>query len=126
MASPTREDSSGDFVANLGKIYGYYTGGFFAFVLLLAVLEQIGVPNYIIGYLFVFLTLAVYAVIGIIAGEFILSGVGLGHQLGYAYNNFDNGRMYALMLLICALVVAVNGVLRFVDNALARRWGRLP
>jgi cation/acetate symporter len=57
----------GDFISNLGRIYGFYTGGFIAFVLLLAVLEQMGVPNRIIGYLFVFLTIAVYAVIGILA-----------------------------------------------------------
>jgi cation/acetate symporter len=66
MSTPVSDKGSGDFVANLGKIYGFYTGGFFGFVLLLAVLEQVGVPNYIIGYLFVFLTLAVYAFIGII------------------------------------------------------------
>jgi cation/acetate symporter len=69
----------GDFTANLGKIYGFYTGGFFAFVLLLALLEQVGVPNKWIGYGFVFLTLAVYAVIGIIsrtmeAGEYYVAG----------------------------------------------------
>lgn len=69
----------GDFVSNLGKIYGFYTGGFFAFVLVLAVLEQLGVPNKWIGYGFVFLTLAVYAVIGILsrtmeAGEYYVAG----------------------------------------------------
>jgi cation/acetate symporter len=42
-----------------------YTGGFVAFILLLAVMEQVGVPNRILGYLFVFFTLAVYGVIGV-------------------------------------------------------------
>jgi len=46
-------------------MYGMYTGGFLAFIILLAILEQVGVPNKILGYLFVFFTLAVYAVIGI-------------------------------------------------------------
>lgn len=55
---------TGDFLSNLGKIYGWYTGGFAAFVLALALLEQLGVPNRIIGYLFVFLTIGVYALIG--------------------------------------------------------------
>jgi cation/acetate symporter len=55
------------FVANLGKIYGIYTGGFLGFVIFLAILEQLGVPNRILGYLFVFLTLAVYAGIGILS-----------------------------------------------------------
>ncbi len=42
-----------------------YTGGFLGFIILLAILEQVGVPNKILGYLFVFFTLAVYAVIGV-------------------------------------------------------------
>lgn len=58
---------SRDFVDNLGKIYGIYTGGFAAFVILLAILEQLGLSNQIIGYLFVFFTLAVYAGIGVLS-----------------------------------------------------------
>ena len=56
-----------DFLSNLGRIYGFYTGGFVLFVLLLAVLEMIGVPNKVLGYLFVFFTLAVYAIIGVLS-----------------------------------------------------------
>jgi len=41
--------------------------GFVAFVVLLAVLEQVGVPHRVIGFLFVFFTLAVYAGIGILS-----------------------------------------------------------
>jgi len=55
------------FIANLGRIYGTYTGGFVGFVIFLAILEQLGVPDQILGYLFVFLTLAVYAGIGILS-----------------------------------------------------------
>jgi cation/acetate symporter len=57
--------STSDFIKNLGRMYGLYTGGFLAFIVLLAFLEQVGVPNKILGYLFVFFTLAVYAVIGV-------------------------------------------------------------
>ncbi|MEH2494866.1 cation/acetate symporter [Bradyrhizobium sp. AZCC 1678] len=57
--------STSDFIKNLGKMYGTYTGGFIGFILFLAVLEQVGVPNKILGYLFVFFTLAVYAIIGV-------------------------------------------------------------
>ena len=46
-------------------MYGLYTGGFLAFIVFLAILEQVGVPNKILGYLFVFFTLAVYAIIGV-------------------------------------------------------------
>jgi cation/acetate symporter len=42
-----------------------YTGGFLGFIVLLAIMEQVGVPNRVLGYLFVFFTLAVYGVIGI-------------------------------------------------------------
>jgi cation/acetate symporter len=63
MATQAAERS--DFIKNLGRLYGLYTGGFLAFIILVAVLEQVGVPNKILGYLFVFFTLAVYAVIGI-------------------------------------------------------------
>ena len=30
----------GDFIQNLGKIYGLYTGGFLLFIILMAILEQ--------------------------------------------------------------------------------------
>ncbi len=53
------------FYKQLGRMYGTYTGGFVAFIVLLAILEQVGVPNKILGYLFVFFTLAVYAIIGV-------------------------------------------------------------
>ena len=63
----TAAKGSSDFLNNLGKVYGWYTGGFLAFIILLAVLEQVGVPNKILGYLFVFFTLAVYAIIGVLS-----------------------------------------------------------
>ena len=63
----TQSSGSSDFLNNLGRVYGIYTGGFLAFVVLLAVLEQMGVPNKILGYLFVFFTLAVYAIIGVLS-----------------------------------------------------------
>jgi cation/acetate symporter len=55
----------GDFVDNLGKIYGTYAGGFLGFVLLMGILEYVGVPNRVIGYLFIGFTIAIYAIIGI-------------------------------------------------------------
>jgi cation/acetate symporter len=66
MTMQSTADSS-SFLNNLGRVYGIYTGGFLGFVILLAVLEQFGVPNKILGYLFVFFTLAVYAIIGILS-----------------------------------------------------------
>jgi len=91
MSTETKA-GGGDFVSNLGKIYGLYTGGFFAFVILLAILEQLGVPNQWIGYGFVFLTLAVYAVIGVIsrtmeAGEYYVAG----RKVPALYNGMATG-----------------------------------
>ncbi len=57
----------GDFISNLGRIYAIYTGGFIAFTIVLAILEQLGVPNAIIGYAFIGLTIGIYALIGILS-----------------------------------------------------------
>jgi cation/acetate symporter len=55
------------FVSNLGRIYVAYTGTFLGFVILLAILEQMGMPDQWIGYAFVLLTIGVYAGIGYIS-----------------------------------------------------------
>jgi cation/acetate symporter len=65
MAVETTSTASETFYKQLGRMYGTYAGGFIAFVVFLAVLEQVGVPNKVLGYLFVFFTLAVYAIIGV-------------------------------------------------------------
>ncbi len=65
--SAVKEQVASGFLGNLGKIYGGYAGGFIGFVLVLAVLEQMGVSNAILGYCFVFLTIGVYAYIGILS-----------------------------------------------------------
>jgi cation/acetate symporter len=54
----------GSFIDNLPKIYGLYTGGFIVFILLMAVLEQLGASADTIGLLFVGFTIVIYAVIG--------------------------------------------------------------
>jgi cation/acetate symporter len=65
MATQTSSGVTSEFIRNLGRMYGTYTGGFIAFIVLLAIMEWAGVPNKILGYLFVFFTLAVYAIIGV-------------------------------------------------------------
>jgi NitT/TauT family transport system permease protein len=70
-------------------------------------------------YLFTGVKLSVaYSFIGVIASEFILSGSGIGYAIAYAYNNFENRHMYALMLLIILLVTGVNAVLNGIDRRL--------
>ena len=71
--SAVQEKVASGFVANLGKIYGIYTGAFIGVTLLLAVAEQMGLPNKIIGYCFVFVTIFVYAYIGYLSRTMVLS-----------------------------------------------------
>ena len=84
--------TKGDFISNLGRIYGMYTGGFIAFTVGLAVLEQLGVPNVIIGYLFVFLTIGVYAIIGWLSRTAQLSEYYVaGRRVPSFYNGMATG-----------------------------------
>ncbi len=69
------------------------------------------------------LTIA-YSFIGVIASEFILAGEGLGYMIAYAYNNFDNRTMYALMLLIIFAATIVNTTLDLLDRRLQARLRR--
>jgi NitT/TauT family transport system permease protein len=76
-------------------------------------------------YLFTGLKLALaYSFIGVIAGEFILSGGGLGFSIAYAYNNFDNQTMYALMMFVLVVVTIINGVLHVWEQRILRRRAR--
>src|SRR5664279_3402217 len=50
----------------LQRYYLYYTGGFLSFIGALAVLEQHGMPPRWIGYAFLFFTISMYALIGIV------------------------------------------------------------
>ncbi len=54
----------GSFIDNLGRVYAMYTGGFLVFIILMAILEQLGVSAATIGILFVAFTIAIYAMIG--------------------------------------------------------------
>jgi NitT/TauT family transport system permease protein len=62
-----------------------------------------------------------YGFVGVIGAEFILAPTGLGHAIAFAYNNFDTGRMYALMLLIVLVAVAVNMTLHAIEQRLRAR-----
>ncbi|WP_310449210.1 sodium:solute symporter family protein [Sulfuritalea sp.] len=67
------------FAANLKRYYTFYTGGFVAFVILVGILEQLGVPNKVLGYIFLFATIMLYAGIGFMSktadvGEYYVAG----------------------------------------------------
>ena len=88
----TQTVGGSDFIKQLGRMYGTYTGGFLAFIILLALLEQVGVPNKVLGYLFVFFTLAVYAVIGVMTRTAQLSEYYVaGRRVPAFYNGMATG-----------------------------------
>jgi NitT/TauT family transport system permease protein len=70
-------------------------------------------------YLFTGVKLSVsYGFIAVIAAEFILSPAGLGRDIADAYSDFNNRRMYALILFLLIIATIVNAVL----HALDMRW----
>jgi NitT/TauT family transport system permease protein len=65
-----------------------------------------------------------YAFIGVIGAEFIMSQSGIGYEISFAYNNFDNKVMYPLILLILVVSVLVNASLSRWEKALLHRRSR--
>jgi NitT/TauT family transport system permease protein len=75
-------------------------------------------------YLFTGVKLAVsYGFIAVIASEFILAPAGLGRIISDAYTDFNNPRMYALMLLLVIVATVVNMLLHVFDQRWAARRG---
>ena len=64
-----------------------------------------------------------YSLIGIIGAEFIMSRGGMGYEISFAYNNFDNATMYPLILLILAVSISINAVLSWWERMLLARRG---
>lgn len=81
-----------------------------AFLLLPAAL-----PHLVVGLRLV----TAYALIATIAGEFILSSVGIGHEIAFSYDNFMTARMYGLILIVICSAVGLNMML----GLLVRRMG---
>ena len=55
------------FFRKLVRYYSWYTVGFIAFLIVLAILEKEGFPRSWIGYMFMFSTIVLYAGIGVIS-----------------------------------------------------------
>ncbi len=64
-----------------------------------------------------------YAFIGIIGSEFILSRGGIGYEISFAYNSFDNATMYPLIVLILLASIVINSLLTRWEHALLTRRG---
>ena len=63
----TAATSNAAFFNQLKRYYGFYTGGFILFVIILAILEQMGVTPKVLGYIFLAATIGLYAGIGIMS-----------------------------------------------------------
>ena len=100
------EVGKGGFLANLGKVYGGYTGGFIGFTILLGILEQMGVSNQVIGYAFVFLTIGVYAYIGILSRTAEISEY---YVAGRAVPAFYNGMATGADWMSAASFISMAG-----------------
>jgi NitT/TauT family transport system permease protein len=75
-------------------------------------------------YLFTGIKLSVsYGFIAVIAAEFILSPAGLGRDIADAYADFNNRRMYALILFLLIVATIVNAALHALDMHFAARRG---
>ena len=80
---------------------------------------------YAAPYVFTGFKLAVaYSFIGVIGAEFITSSRGIGYEISFAYNNFDNPVMYAMILFILLLVITVNMSLHAWERRLLSRRRR--
>jgi NitT/TauT family transport system permease protein len=64
-----------------------------------------------------------YAFIGVVGAEFIMSRDGLGYEINFAYNNFDNATMYPAILTILLLSTGSNLALHTWERTLLRRRG---
>jgi NitT/TauT family transport system permease protein len=65
-----------------------------------------------------------YSLIGIIGAEFIMSRGGMGYEISFAYNNFDNATMYPLIVLILAVSISINTLLSWWEKLLLARRGQ--
>jgi NitT/TauT family transport system permease protein len=73
-------------------------------------------------YLFTGVKLSVsYGFIAVIAAEFILSPAGLGRDISDAYTDFNNRRMYALILFLLIIATVINSALHTLDTRFAER-----
>ncbi len=84
--------SGADFKKQLNKVYAWYTGGFLAFVIVLAIAEQMGLPRNWIGFIFLLATVGLYAGIGVMsrttdADEYYVAG----RRVPAIYNGMATG-----------------------------------
>ncbi|MFA5826253.1 MAG: sodium:solute symporter family protein [Gallionellaceae bacterium] len=104
MSVPTQSR----FISQLKRYYALYTGGFIGFVVMLSILEQMGVPNKILGYIFLGVTVLLYAGIGILSRT---SDVAEYYVAGRRVPAFFNGMAVGADWMSAASFIGLAGTL---------------
>lgn len=89
---PINKAANAAFKKQLNKVYAWYTGGFLLFIVVLAILEQMGLPRQWIGFIFLIATVLLYAGIGFMsrtsdASEYYVAG----RRVPAVYNGMATG-----------------------------------
>ena len=100
----------GKFIDNLPKVYGIYTGGFLAFIILMAIAESAGMSSKLIGIFFVAFTVAIYAIIGYLSRTLQLDAY---YVAGRQVPTVFNGMATAADWMSGATFVAMAGAIYF-------------
>ena len=98
------------FARRLRRYYLWYAGCFLAFVALLAVGEQLGLPPVVIGHVFLFATVAIYAGIGVMSRT---SDVSEYYVAGRRVPAVFNGMATAADWMSAASYIGLAGTLYF-------------
>ncbi len=98
------------FARQLRRYYGIYTLGFAVFVVLLAIGESMGLPQQLIGHVFLFVTIAIYATIGVLSRT---SDVSEYYVAGRRVPAMFNGMATAADWMSAASFIGLAGTLYF-------------
>ena len=100
----------GRFSNRLKRLYGWYTISFVAFIVLVAIGERMGLSARVIGYLFLFATIGIYATIGVISRT---ADVNEYYVAGRRVPGFFNGMATAGDWLSAASFIGMAGTLYY-------------
>ncbi|RZL66172.1 MAG: ABC transporter permease subunit [Variovorax sp.] len=64
-----------------------------------------------------------YSITGVIGSEFILADSGFGYDIAFAYNNFEDKKMYALLLFLLLVVSLLTALIYRAERAVQHRSG---
>ena len=104
MAAPAHTS----FFSQLKRYYALYTGGFIGFIVLLSIFEQMGMPNKVLGYVFLGVTVLLYAAIGILSRT---SDVAEYYVAGRRVPAFFNGMAVGADWMSAASFIGLAGTL---------------